>query len=65
MVAGWSKGDALAVAVFSGLAEEAFIRALLQPLIGLVPAAAVFAVKRRLGIVLAMPNRLTRSALSG
>lgn len=44
MVAGWSTGDALAVAVFSGLAEEAFIRALLQPLIGLVPAAAVFAV---------------------
>ena len=44
MVEGWSAGDALAVAVFSGLAEEALIRALLQPLIGLVPAAAVFAV---------------------
>ncbi len=44
MVAGWSAGDALAVAVFSGLAEEALIRALLQPLIGLVPAAALFAV---------------------
>ncbi len=44
MVAGWSTGDAVAVAVFSGLAEEALIRALLQPLIGLVPAAAVFAV---------------------
>jgi len=44
MVAGWSAGDALAVAIFSGFAEEALIRALLQPLIGLVPAAAVFAV---------------------
>lgn len=44
MVAGWSAGDAVAVAIFSGLAEEALIRALLQPLIGLVPAAAVFAV---------------------
>ena len=43
MVEGWSIGDALAVAVFSGLAEEALIRALLQPVIGLVPAAAVFA----------------------
>jgi len=44
MVADWPAGDALAVAVFSGLAEEALIRALLQPLIGLVPAAVVFAV---------------------
>jgi membrane protease YdiL (CAAX protease family) len=43
MVAGWSAGDAVAVAVFSGLAEEALIRALLQPLLGLVPAAAIFA----------------------
>jgi membrane protease YdiL (CAAX protease family) len=44
MVEGWTTGDAAAVAVFSGLAEEALIRALLQPLIGLVPAAVVFAV---------------------
>lgn len=44
MVEGWSIGDVVAVALFSGLAEEALIRALLQPLIGLLPAAAVFAV---------------------
>ena len=44
MVRGWSVSDATAVAVFSGLAEEALIRALLQPLIGLVPAALLFAV---------------------
>lgn len=43
MVAGWSITDALAVAVFSGLAEEALIRALLQPVIGLLPAALLFA----------------------
>lgn len=44
MVEGWSVGDLVAVAIFSGVAEEALIRALLQPVIGLVPAAAVFAV---------------------
>jgi membrane protease YdiL (CAAX protease family) len=44
MVEGWTAGDAVAVAVFSGLAEEALIRALLQPILGLVPAAAIFAV---------------------
>ena len=38
MVRNWS------VAVFSGLAEEALIRALLQPVIGLLPAALLFAV---------------------
>jgi len=43
MVQGWSITDALAVALFSGLAEEALIRALLQPLLGLVPAALLFA----------------------
>ncbi len=43
MVEGWTWTDAVAVAVFSGLAEEAFIRAFLQPLIGLLPAAVVFA----------------------
>lgn len=44
MVHGWTKTDTASVAVFSGLAEEAFIRAFLQPLVGLLPAAAVFAV---------------------
>ena len=44
MVRGWTITDAGAVAVFSGLAEEALIRGLLQPVIGLVPAAAIFAV---------------------
>jgi hypothetical protein len=43
MVRGWSATDAVAVAVFSGLAEEALVRALLQPLIGLLPAALLFA----------------------
>jgi membrane protease YdiL (CAAX protease family) len=44
MVRGWTVTDAAAVALFSGLAEEALVRALLQPLIGLLPAAAVFAI---------------------
>jgi membrane protease YdiL (CAAX protease family) len=44
MVKGWSLTDAAVVAVFSGLAEEALIRALLQPVIGLIPAALLFAV---------------------
>ncbi len=39
----WTVGDALAVALFSGLAEEILVRALLQPLVGLVLAAALFA----------------------
>ena len=43
MVQGWSVTDAVAVALFSGLAEEALIRALLQPLLGLWPAALLFA----------------------
>jgi len=43
MVRGWSVTDAAAVSVFSGLAEEALVRALLQPLIGLLPAALLFA----------------------
>jgi membrane protease YdiL (CAAX protease family) len=43
MVAAWSSGDVAAVAMLSGIAEEALVRALLQPLIGLLPAAAVFA----------------------
>ena len=43
MVQGWSITDVAAVALFSGLAEEALIRALLQPLLGLWPAALLFA----------------------
>ena len=43
MVQGWSTTDAVAVALFSGLAEEALIRALLQPILGLWPAALLFA----------------------
>jgi membrane protease YdiL (CAAX protease family) len=43
MVRGWSLTDAVAVSVFSGLAEEALVRALLQPVIGLLPAALIFA----------------------
>lgn len=43
MVKDWTAGEAIAVAVFSGLAEEALIRALLQPWIGLVAAAILFA----------------------
>ncbi|MEN8164904.1 MAG: CPBP family intramembrane glutamic endopeptidase [Acidobacteriota bacterium] len=43
MVHGWTMLDSIAVAVFSGLAEEALIRALLQPWIGLVAAAVLFA----------------------
>ena len=43
MVRGWTITDAVAVALFSGLAEEALLRALVQPLIGLLPAAAIFA----------------------
>jgi membrane protease YdiL (CAAX protease family) len=44
LVRGWTTGDALAVALLSGLAEEALLRALLQPLLGLFPAAILFAV---------------------
>jgi membrane protease YdiL (CAAX protease family) len=43
MVRGWSVTDVAAVSLFSGLAEEALIRALLQPVIGLLPAALLFA----------------------
>jgi membrane protease YdiL (CAAX protease family) len=44
LVREWTVVDALSVALLSGLAEEALLRALLQPLIGLVPAAVLFAV---------------------
>jgi hypothetical protein len=44
VVGGWEGADAAAVAVISGLAEEALLRALLQPVIGLLPAALLFAV---------------------
>jgi membrane protease YdiL (CAAX protease family) len=44
LVRGWTAVDAAAVALLSGIAEEALLRALLQPVIGLVPAALLFAV---------------------
>jgi membrane protease YdiL (CAAX protease family) len=44
LVQGWTAIDAVAVAVLSGLAEEALLRALLQPILGLIPAAVLFAV---------------------
>lgn len=44
LVRGWTVADAMAVALLSGLAEEALLRALLQPLLGLFPAAILFAV---------------------
>ncbi len=43
LVAGWSETDAVMVALVSGLAEEALLRAFLQPIIGLLPAAVLFA----------------------
>lgn len=39
----WTATDAIAVAIFSGLAEEALLRALVQPMVGIVPAALGFA----------------------
>ena len=44
LVGHWTIMDGLAVAVLSGVAEEALVRALLQPLIGLLGASALFAV---------------------
>lgn len=38
----WTATDAAAVALLSGLAEEALLRALVQPVVGLVPAAVLF-----------------------
>lgn len=43
LVTNWSFSDAVAVALFSGLCEEALVRALLQPWIGLIPASLLFA----------------------
>lgn len=43
VVGSWSLADGLAVALISGLAEEALFRALLQPLLGLLPASILFA----------------------
>jgi membrane protease YdiL (CAAX protease family) len=43
LIGSWSRSEAIGVAVLSGMAEEALIRALLQPLVGLWIAAAVFA----------------------
>lgn len=44
VVSQWTVTDAAAVAVVSGLSEEALLRAFLQPIIGLLPAAVLFAV---------------------
>lgn len=44
LVGEWGLTDALAVAVVSGVAEEALFRAVLQPLVGLWAAALLFAV---------------------
>lgn len=44
VVSKWTTADAVAVALISGIAEEALLRAFLQPVIGLAPAAVLFAV---------------------
>ena len=51
MVAGWTFQDILAVALLSGLAEEALMRVFLQSWIGILPAAMVF------GILHLLPDR--------
>ena len=51
LVGGWSRTEAVGVAVLSGVAEEALARALLQPVIGLWWAAAVF------GLLHFLPDR--------
>ena len=51
MLAGWNLQDAFAVALLSGLAEEALMRAFLQPWIGLLPAALAF------GLLHTLPDR--------
>ena len=42
MVGGWGVADVISVALISGLMEEALVRALFQPMVGLVPAAVIF-----------------------
>jgi membrane protease YdiL (CAAX protease family) len=44
LVGEWAVTDAVAIAVVSGVAEEALFRAVLQPLVGLWAAAGLFAV---------------------
>ena len=44
LVGAWTPSEAVAIAVLSGVAEEALLRAVLQPLIGLWLAALLFAV---------------------
>lgn len=44
VVAEWTTADAVSVALISGIAEEALLRAFLQPVIGLAPAAVLFAI---------------------
>ncbi len=53
MVAGWSLADVVGIALLSGLTEEALVRALFQPLVGLVPAALIF------GLLHIVPDRET------
>jgi hypothetical protein len=43
LVGHWSLSECLAIAVISGVAEEALLRAALQPVVGLLPAAGLFA----------------------
>jgi membrane protease YdiL (CAAX protease family) len=43
LVGSWTPSEAVSVALISGMAEEALIRALLQPFLGLLPAAVLFA----------------------
>jgi membrane protease YdiL (CAAX protease family) len=44
LVGRWSPTEAVAVAILSGIAEEALLRAVLQPVLGLWIAAGVFAI---------------------
>lgn len=44
VIGGWTTTDAFVVAIISGFAEEALMRALLQPIIGLVAASLLFAI---------------------
>jgi len=51
MISTWTGQDIVSVAFLSGIAEEALIRAFLQPWIGLIPAAFCF------GILHIVPDR--------
>ncbi len=51
MVGAWSATDTASVALISGLMEEALVRALFQPIVGLIPAALIF------GVLHVVPDR--------